>query len=161
LTTNTSEALLGASLLYSFNKPRPFFYSIRGTLAFLGLAVILAPVLTSFLDASVVVLTQWGHGFWMLWTTRLFSNMLRVFPLVPAFVAFGLTLRRHIKLHRVIEAGAIFILLLGTTLFVYGTAHPIPGFYPVLVYVPLPLLLWTSLRFGAGALSSAVALIAF
>src|SRR5262249_6049707 len=121
----------------------------------------LAPVLTSFLDASVVVLTQWGHGFWMLWTTRLFSNMLGVLTLVPAIVAFGLTVRRHIKLHRVIEAGAIFILLLGTTLFVYGTAHPIPGFYPVLVYVPLPLLLWTSLRFGAGALSSAVALIAF
>jgi two-component system sensor histidine kinase UhpB len=160
-TTNTSEALLGASLLYSFNKPRAFFYSIRGTLAFLALAVILAPVLTSFLDASVVVLTQWGHGFWMLWTTRLFSNMLAVLTLVPAIVALGIAVRRQIKIRRVIEAGAIIILLLAATLFVYGTANPIPDFYPVLVYVPLPLLLWTSLRFGAGALSSAVALIAF
>jgi two-component system sensor histidine kinase UhpB len=159
--TNTSEAVLGASLLYSFNKPRPFFYSVRGTLAFLGLAVILAPVVTSFLDASVVVLTQWGHGYWTLWTTRLFSNMLGVLTLVPAIVALGITVRRQIKIRRVVEAGVIFILLTVATLFVYGTAHSTPGFYPVLVYVPLPLLLWTSLRFGAGALSSAVALTAF
>ena len=160
---NTSEALLGAALLYGFNQSSPLFYSIRSTLVFLLFGVLLAPLVTSFLDASVVVITHWGRNFWVLWTTRLFSNMLAALTLVPTIVTFGtgrLDWLRRPKLPRAAEASALCLLLVGVTIWVYGRLHPLPGLLPVLVYAPLPLLLWASLRFGTGTLSASVSIIA-
>lgn len=160
---NVSEALLGASLLYQANRKGPLFDSVRGTVTFLCLGVILPAFATSFLDAAVVVITSWGREYWLLWTTRFFSNLLASLTLVPviltcALMAHQKTLKAVRK--RQIEALILAAAIALVTVFVYGSHQPSPNLVPVLVYAPLPLLLWVALRFGAGGLAASSAFIA-
>ena len=160
--SNIGEALVGAVLVRQFNKSGPIFGSVRATQVFLVFGVLVAPMVTSFLDAGIVVVTHWGKHFWMLWTARLFSNMLAALTFSPAIIALA-TSRfswRKIRVARVLEATLLCLLLVGITISVYGRPHVMPGLVPVLLYAPLPLLLWSSLRFGAGGLSGSVALMA-
>src|SRR5690242_1383822 len=72
---NTGEALLGAACIRVYKKDKPLFESVYGVIAFLSLGVLLPTLATSFLDAASVVLTGRGQNYWMLWTTRLTSNI--------------------------------------------------------------------------------------
>src|SRR5262249_49816677 len=160
---NSSEALLGALLLYRFNRQKPLFSSVKGTLTFLLLGVFLAPFLTSFLDAGVVVLTKWGRNYWALWVTRLFSNMLATLTLVPALVNFRTNILLRLRQsRRIVQAEALLLLMLVVlvTAMVFGTSNVSPNSIPLLVYAPLPLLLWASLRFGAAGLGASVSVMA-
>lgn len=160
--SNVSEALLGAAMLYRFNRRKLLFSSVRGILFFLFFGVFLAPFVTSFFDAAVVVITRWGADFWMLWLTRLFSNMLAVLTIVPAVVALGAKGAhwwRNATALRVFEAVMLAVSLVPVTILVYGGHSPSPVLVPSLVYAPLPFLLWASLRFGAGFLGASVATI--
>jgi len=160
---NTSEALLGALLLYRFNRQRRLFSSVKGTLTFLLLGVFLAPFLTSFLDAGVVVITKWGRNYWALWVTRLFSNMLANLTLVPALVNFRANILLRLRQsRRIVQAEALLLLMLTivVTAVVYGTSNASLNAITLLVYAPLPLLLWASLRFGAAGLGASVSVMA-
>jgi signal transduction histidine kinase len=159
--SNVSEALLGATLLYRF-KGRNLFNSVRGTVYFLVCGVFLAPFATSFLDAAVVVTTHWGRDYWILWLTRLFSNMLAALTIVPAIVIFGSWKARlsHITTGRWIEALLLAVSITVVAFRVYGGYNVAPVFVPVLVYAPMPFLLWASLRFGTGALATSSVMIA-
>ena len=165
--SNSSEALLGALFLYRFSTRKSLFSSVKGTLTFLLLGMFLAPFLTSFFDAGVVVITKWGRDYWGLWITRLFSNMLAVLTIVPALVNFRSNVLLRLRQSRPIvqaEAWLLLLMVILVTALVYGRSNPFPSSIPLLVYAPLPLLLWSSLRFGAaglGATVSAVAIISF
>ena len=57
---------------------------MRETGLFLLLAVVLGPFLSSFLDAAFVRLIGWGEsGYWQLWRTRFFANVLAALIIVP------------------------------------------------------------------------------
>jgi signal transduction histidine kinase len=165
--SNTSESLLGALFLYRFSIRKSLFSSVKGTLTFLLLGTFLAPFLTSFFDAGVVVITRWGRDYWGLWITRLFSNMLATLTIVPALVNFRSSILVRLRQSRPIaraEALLLLLLIIVVTALVYGRSNPFPSSIPLLVYAPLPLLLWSSMRFGAaglGASASAVAIISF
>jgi signal transduction histidine kinase len=157
--SNASEALLGAAILYRIHKQTLLFSTVRGILFFLLFGVFLAPFITSFLDAGVVVITRWGTDYWMLWLTRLFSNMLAFLTIVPAVTALGTNgvewWRKATRL-RVFEAVMLAASLVPVTIFAYGGHYPPPYAVPPLVYAPLPFLLWASLRFGTGCLAASV-----
>jgi integral membrane sensor domain MASE1 len=84
---NTGEAVVGAMCISHFTNQRRVFERVRGVLVFLIFGVVFAPLVTSFVDAAVVVWTGWGNGYWLLWTERLFSNMLAALTIVPTIVA--------------------------------------------------------------------------
>jgi len=160
---NVSEALLGASLLYRASRKSPLFDSVRGIVMFLCLGAILPAFATSFLDAAVVVITSWGREYWLLWTTRFFSNLLATLTLVPLILTSArMVQEKTFKLARTrqIEAFILATAIVLVTIFVYGSHQPSPNVVPVLVYAPLPLLLWVALRFGAGGLAASSAFIA-
>jgi signal transduction histidine kinase len=160
---NASEALLGALLLYRFSNRKSLFSSVQDTLTFLLLGAFLAPFLTAFFDAGVVVFTKWGGDYWGLWTTRLFSNMLATLTLVPAIVNFRANIVSRLRQSTpILKAEAVLLLLaiILVTALVYGTSNPWPNSVPLLVYAPLPLLLWASLRFGAAGLGVSVSTMA-
>lgn len=161
--SNAAEALLAAAALYRFNRRKVLFTTVRGILLFLLFGVFLAPLITSFLDAGVVVITRWGTDYWMLCLTRLFSNMLAMLTVAPAMVAIGTNgvawWRKATRL-RVFEAVMLAALLITVTIFVYGGHRPPLVLVPALVYAPLPFLLWASLRFGTGSLAASVTTIA-
>jgi len=149
---NAAEALVGALCILYFKKQTPVFAGIRGIIVFLWFGVALAPLLTSFLDAGIVLGTGLGNDYWILWGTRLFSNALAELTVVPTLVL--LVLSRHSLLRmarsRLLEATLLATAIVSMSVFAFGAESGWRGNTPALVYSPLPVLLWATLRFGVG-----------
>jgi len=161
---NTGEALLGAAFIRYFEKDeRSLFKSVRGVTIFLVFGVFASPLLTSFLDAAVVVQTGLGSDYWMVWTTRFFTNMLANLTVVPTIVLFGLngaSWIREASLARYIEAGLLSIGIVLGSILIFSGEQGWLGSTPALLYSLLPFLLWASLRFGLGGLNASLLAIA-
>jgi integral membrane sensor domain MASE1 len=146
---NVGEAVLGAALLVGPAKRNTLFHSLNGVTRFLLCGFILAPVVTSFIDAAIVVETNWGRNYWVLWTTRGLSNMLAELTIVPLIVVAGTTGRawmRNASLRTWAEAGLLATAVVITSLSIFEVEHPLNVGIPALIYLPLPLLLWASIR---------------
>ena len=160
---NCSEALMGALFITHFVQPKHLFDNVKGVVLFLVFGVVLAPFLTSFLDAGVVLETGWGSHFWILWVRRLFSNVLADLTIVPiAVIAIS---RGHLwvrgrRRSRRIEAALLAIGISVISALAFGGHWKWNGNAPALVYAPLPLFLWAAIRFGLGGLSLSVLAVA-
>jgi signal transduction histidine kinase len=156
---NTGEALLGAICIGYFRKQERLFGSVRGLAIFLIFGVVVAPLTTSFLDAAVVHLTgRNGPDYWMLWLTRLFSNMianLTVVPTVFFFLRNGKSWLRQATLARWLEACVLAVGVFFVSVFVFNRI-PAPAHYgsTLIFLAPLLFLLWASVRFDSGTLSA-------
>jgi two-component system sensor kinase FixL len=155
--TNTTEGLLGAILLRDCFNGRSCFDSLGGVARFLICGVVIAPLVTSFLDAGVVAATGWQSDYWELWGTRLISNMLANLTIVPAMVSIGMQgsyWLRKISWNRYIEALflGIFTVLISSLIFQSALEYVIPA----LILFPL---LWAVLRFGPGGVSISLLII--
>ncbi|HEX2831328.1 MAG TPA: PAS domain S-box protein [Burkholderiales bacterium] len=164
--SNVSEALIGAaSVRYLLGRRVLVFGGVREVGCFMAGAVVLAPFLSSFLDSAFVMLNAWGDkGYWQLWYTRFFSNMLAALTLVPLILTAA-TLRwsalRAAAPARIAEGLALACSVLAVSIVVFDlhpSAFNVPG---AQLYLPLPFLVWAALRFGPVASSVSFAAIAF
>ena len=158
---NTGEALIGAACIRYFSKGKPLFDSVRGLTIFLVFGVLLSTLLTSFLDAASAVLTGHGHDYWMLWTTRLTSDVISNITIVPTVVIFGtkgVAWIRKANLAQFTELGLLTLAVVFATTLAFG--RPNASSIPALTYAPLLLLIWSALRFGIGGLSASMLVIA-
>lgn len=161
--SNVTEALLGAALMFRILGSAPRFGRVRDLSVFLGCGVVIAPVLSSFLDAGFVALVGWRyHGeYWQVWRVRLFSNALATLTVVPLIVIWfqqgGERLRR-LTFAKCAEAFAVLAGICATSAVVFLQSHP-PGASAVLMYVPLPFLTWAAIRRGVGSVSLCVVLV--
>jgi signal transduction histidine kinase len=157
--SNTAEALIGAACIRRFARRESLFATFHGLVVFLFFGVLLAPMATSLMDAAVVVTTGAGRGYWTLAIARMFSNMLAELTLVPMIVIFvqgGRDWLLHVGRTRRMEAGLLALGVILASVLVFGGQNVSPNNIPALVYIPLPLLLWASLRFGLGGLSTSL-----
>jgi integral membrane sensor domain MASE1 len=83
---NTAEALLGAALLRPIGKPERLFETGRGLIQFIVFGALVAPIVTSFWDAAVVLAAGLGTNFWRLFAVRLFSDVIAILLFVPPVV---------------------------------------------------------------------------
>jgi signal transduction histidine kinase len=158
---NTGEALMGAACIRYFSKGKPLFDSVRGLTIFLVFGVLLSPLVTSFLDAASTVLTGLGRNYWMLWTTRLTSDVISNITIVPTVVIFGtkgVSWIRKANLAQFTELGLLTLALVFATALAFGRQNA--SSIPALTYAPLLLLIWPAARFGVGGLSSSMLVIA-
>jgi signal transduction histidine kinase len=163
LVGNCGEALLGAVLISRFGGRQVLFQSVRGVTSFLLFGFILAPLVTTFLDAAIVVGTNWGRDYWDLWITRLLSNMLASLTIVPVIVAIGQRGWPWMKARprgSWLEAALIGALVVVVSLLVFRAESLSRTDIPALIYLPLPLLLWSAMRFGPAGLSASLLTIA-
>src|SRR5579872_2248856 len=158
--TNSAEAVIGAYLVRRFASGPPWLSNLRQVTVYLTCVVVVAPVVTSFPDAAVVVLTRWGESnYWLNWVARCVSNSMAELTMGPALL-LGLTRApgwaRSASRERWIEAILLMVsvLLVGSTIFSGEIAWE--GSAPVLIYAVLPLLIWAAVRFGTGATSAAL-----
>jgi signal transduction histidine kinase len=159
--SNCSEALIGAGLARAF-VPWPLrLDSLRNAGIFLFCGAVVAPVVSSFLDAALVNLVGWGErSYWDLVVTRIFSNTLAaltVGPLILTWASVEVSRLRAAPLVRYAEAAALFVGLAATCAAVFNLPHFGDHTAPALFYAPLPFLVWAALRFGPAGTASAIA----
>jgi signal transduction histidine kinase len=154
--SNTGEALIGAFCITRLTRQGAIFDTVRGVLVFIVFGVLLAPFATSFLDAAAVVITGWGRGYWPLETERFWTNALAELTVVPAIVVCAQQGRGWFEpksAARYWEAAALAIATVLVSVLVFGTQLVSPATTPAMLYAPLPLLVWATIRFGPGGLS--------
>ena len=161
--SNVSEALIGAVCVRRFLRGAPRFDSLRSVAVFIGCAALFAPFASSFLDAAFVRLVGWGEdGYWSLWSTRFFSNVLATLMIVPLIVSWThdapAILPRDRNFSRTWEALALLVGLLSACAAVFNAS--LAGFGAAAALLPLPFLLWAALRYGALGASTALLIVA-
>ncbi len=163
--TNCSEALFAGTGVRLLNGHPLRLNTLRRVAVFVLAAGLMAPFLSSFLDAGLVA-TFRGESYWTIWRTRFFSNVLTQLTVVPVVVGLvrsapsGL---RAVSRWRVLEAAALPAGL-GLTAFVVlaGGLERAIGIPPSpLIVVVLPFLLWAAVRFGPGVLALALLMTTF
>jgi len=158
--SNCSEALIGAALVRTFVPGTFRLDSLRSLGIFILGAGLAAPLLSSFLDAALVLLIGWGEGeYWHLVQSRFAANVLAeltISPLVLTWAAFNPARLRKVSAARCAEVAALFAGLVLASLIVFD--RPLLDAYaaPALFYAPLPFLLWAAVRLGPTGTSSAL-----
>jgi PAS domain S-box-containing protein len=159
--TNCTDAMLGAALL-RYRSWEPWrFDGLTSMLRFVALAAVLAPVVVSFADAGITVLTDWGPDYRSALVTRIRANVLTNVILVPAVVsALSVDWRqfRAISTRRLVEAGALLVGLSLVANYVYSAVSGSP--FTGLLVMPLPFLIWAAVRFGPGITGTGLFIVA-
>jgi len=158
--TNCSEALIAAIVVRRFSDAPGRFDTLPRVVVFILGAAILAPFLSSFLDAGVVALGL-GESYWAVWRVRFFSNVLTDLALVPALaivITAAAPWLRRAPLRRQLEAALLGVALVIVSLVGFGTStiDLFPGVPRSPVALVLPFLLWSTVRFGPGGASLSV-----
>ena len=159
LVGNFGQALLGAASVRYFQPGVVRFDNFRGTVVFSLCAAILAPVLVSSLASYLYVLSGWEQDYWYVWRARVLSNVLSTLTIVPPILLGAAAVAQPGKLNpwRLMEAGliAIGLVLVGIITVRLNTQ------VVILLYAPLPLLLWAAVRFGVEGLCLAILVTAY
>jgi len=152
--SNCSEAVIGAYCILLFGGSRLKFDRVRGILVFLVFGFLLAPLLTSFMDAGVVVATGRNANYWTMWTRRLFTNMLSVLTIVPPLVTIGRVRINDVRASqawRCLELIGIVTAIALLHINTFGKDRALAT-----TYAQLPLLIWATARHGPAGLSISV-----
>lgn len=160
--SNAGEALIGAALIVRYLGGRPRFDRVRDLSIFIIAGAVVAPLLTSFLDAGFVAIAGWRYdGYWEIWRTRLFSNALATLTLVPLIMV---VFQRQIgSLWRPglawgLETAALLVSICVASLVVFE--HVYAREFATFLYLPLPFLMWAALRYGVVGVSLCAAIVA-
>ncbi|MEZ0333658.1 MAG: MASE1 domain-containing protein [Gemmatimonadales bacterium] len=164
--SNSAEALVGAVGVRLLVTGPLLLDSFRQVLVFLLFPVFLAPFLSSFLDAWFVQLNRFGQiGYWQVWQTRFTANIVAALTLIPLIVIVGSRgwdLVRNLSRRRWLELTLVTVALLVVCTLVFVREPAGLRGNPALLYAPLPMLLWSAVRFGpAGASASFLVLALF
>ena len=154
---NTCGPLLGAALIRRSKKENALFDSLQGIIVFLTFGVFLPPLVKSFLNALVTLQTGRESHYWMLWTTRLSSNIITNLILIPTiviFVRYGISWFRSAKLSQYFEASVLAFCTVVVSFLVFGRETAAGMILAIIT--PLPLLIWAAVRFGSGGLSASL-----
>ena len=154
--TNTSQAVLGATLVNHFSRR----YGSAGSFVviFIAGAVFFAPFLLSFADVGDPDSSGLTDDYWAAWRERFLSNAASTIIFVPPILATARGWRswRRPQLKRCAEAillVACFAVLGSVVIFAESISS---SWLPLMLCTLLPLLLWAAVRFGKGGASCAL-----
>ncbi|HEY7113096.1 MAG TPA: MASE1 domain-containing protein, partial [Thermoanaerobaculia bacterium] len=152
------KALLSATILRRALRDPTRFDRLRDFAVFVGVAVIGVPILSALGGAAAwtVVGRSFGRSFqdWFL------GDSLASLLLVPAILywSWGRERRRSGRSHPTIEAALLTVGLSGLALAAFGGQVKPPYDSLLLLYAPVPFLLWAALRFGLRGASAMLTL---
>ena len=160
--SNVSEVVIAALLLRWTVAGPPWFDTFSRVSAF-AVSTFIAAFMSTLLAAPLVLHGEQRAVYWDVWHIRLWSNMLAMLVVAPAFVKLGqggLRQLRTVTVGRRVEIGIFVVALLGVSTIVFGRQTSSPGVDPALLYAPVPLLLWAAIRFGTGGVSASLLVVA-
>jgi len=138
--------------------------TLSDAVVFVLIAVIIVPFGTAFWGAAFTISNHFGTHYWVEWRNLGISNGVTAVVLVPALLLAVNRLSRNggrVTRAHIIEGSllALGIVLVGA--FVFDKVPAGPETSPALLYAPIPLLIWASLRFGLGGISTAMLVVTF
>src|SRR5262249_42119705 len=153
------EILIAAIGVRMFAEGLRAFDSLRNLVAYVVVAVILAPSAAAFVAAC-----RGGTGlYWFYWRVWFLSEGLASLVLAPPILTlFGIarTSLKHVSFARCLEACLIGggLVAISVRVFIWPEADEDTSL--ALVYLPLPLLLWAAVRFGPPGVSTSLMMVA-
>lgn len=168
---NIALATIAAALLQYLDLRALRFDRLRGTFVFVAVAFAASGVSTILVAIPVVllgpadILVRHGltEGIWFAagrsWLSD-FVSLLVFVPLITTWTSNGVSWLRGVSLRRYAEGGLLALVVLATSLVVFGRAQSDAYIAPVLFLAPLPLLLWAVTRFGPSGAATATAAVA-
>jgi two-component system, LuxR family, sensor kinase FixL len=157
---NCSEALLGALPLVASLPPPLRFDRLRPAFFLVGFSAVLAPFVTSVAMAAAFLVIGISNDFWLTATVRTITNTFAIITLVPLIVHGAQWIRiggGNLQARAAVEAAVLTVCLVVVGTLVFAITNAGPALSPALAYVPLPFLLWATIRFGTiGACGSAL-----
>jgi len=148
---NCAEALLGAYLLLRLAKEPRRFDRLQTMAVLIVFAAFAAPLLTSLLTAAFIA-PGLSDRFWPIVIVRTATNAFAILTLVPLIVQSAQWLSSKGKLVpsplRVLECIGCVAAIAAVGYLVYVRPLAGPDLSPALLYAPLPLLIWATVRFG-------------
>jgi signal transduction histidine kinase len=162
--SNVTEAVLAAGLINGLLGEGLQFDRVRHVVVYLFAAVVIAPVLSSFLDAAFVAMVGWHYqgDYWEVVRMRLPSNALAAI-IVPPFAILtlrdGARLLRGLTRPRALETAAM-LCSIGLLSYVVFHQPKSVGEAAIWVYAPVLFLIWPAVRTGAVGVSTCVAVLA-
>ena len=160
---NVARALTAAALLrWLFGGP-PRLNGFRALGLFFLSAVVVAPAVGATLGAANVLLHGAAETYWRPWSGWFVSNALTGLTMLPALLslfAYAAGGRLRIERKRVVEA-LLLAIALGATCGVVFLGSLGGPYATLMLYAPLPVLIWAAVRFGAGGASLALTAVVF
>jgi signal transduction histidine kinase len=160
---NVTRALMAAALLrWLFGGP-PRLDSLRALSLFVMTAVIAAPAIAAVLGAANMVVHGGSTTFWRPWTAWFVSTALTGLTFLPAFIVVfrNATAWRRVRVSRARLVEALLLTVaLGVTCAIAFLGGPELRQRALLLYAPLPALIWAALRFGSSGASFALSVVA-
>ena len=157
---NTFEALCGVALVSRFVRPREALSSLRGALAWIGFAVLLAPVVAA--TVGVTSLCLGGVHAWRsfpslgsLWWVGDAAGAVLVGPLLLAWATGRPWTMARL---RWLEASALLAFATGLSAAIFYAPAGLGTRLQGLVFLLMAFVVWGSLRFGSRGMSAVVAL---
>jgi PAS domain S-box-containing protein len=153
------EILIAAFGVRRFADGIKAFEAPQSLIAYLAIAVVFAPCVSAFLGA----MPGGAESYWFYWRVWVLSEALAFLVLAPAILTWIGVARaglRNISLARVIEACLIVCGLVAISIVVFTKLSASEANVPVLVYSPLPLLLWAAVRFGPVGVNTCLLIVA-
>ncbi len=162
---NVARALAATVLLRRFFHGPPRLDSLGDLLLFVLAAALVGPAVGATIGAANVVLHGASASYWLPWQQWFMSNALTGLVMLPMFLGAieGALKGDHSRLDRGRLAEALWLGgALGLTCIV-AFLTPVLARWggPLPLYAPLPVLVWTALRFGPAEVSLALTVVGF
>jgi signal transduction histidine kinase/integral membrane sensor domain MASE1 len=148
---NTGLAGLGALAILSLSPTPHRFDRVRSAFTLVLFGGLLVPAITSILMAAAFVMFGISTEVRLTVVARTITNTFAVVTLVPLIVHCAERLRngqRPISVKRAAEGITLALTILAVCILLFFLPTDSPERTPLLLYAPLPLLGWATLRFG-------------
>jgi signal transduction histidine kinase len=153
---NVTESIIIALFMQRYTGGIPRFDRFNSIAMFIVIAAFIAPAIGSVFVAAAASLLGVQPGFTNIWQARFLSYVVSMIMLVPPLLVLiesrGGVLRQT-TYKRYAEAGLLALGYAIITLFVWVFNPPQLQSLSALLFMPLPLLLWAGVRFGASGVS--------
>ncbi len=152
--TNCSEALIAALYVRALSDAPARLDTLRRVVVFIAGAALLATFVSSFVDAAMVDFFR-GEPYWLVWRTRLFSNVLTELTVASAILTVVCAWKdasHPLSPRRRAEAILLAVLLIAAALLAFVARAPVSVADAGWPRSPLawlfPFLLWAAVRFA-------------
>lgn len=163
--TNCMVAVINAAAVQIFLGRAHWFSNLRRAAIYMLITVVAGPAVSAFGGAFVQVYAGGALDHYLLYVARWYvSNALGMVTLAPLAMVL-LTETGRAKPHeltaRHVEAVLIAVALAVTCAVAFNVtpAAIASGYLPALLYLPVPIVLWATLRFGVKGASGAVLIV--